>query len=386
MDIFNNIFVLLILLLTFLALSAWFSGSETALFSLSRARLLSYKESLNRRRKAVYKLMSNYSYTLIVLIFCNMLVNTALTLTSDSLFHQHLQLNPVYEQLITIVFAVIVLLLFGEVAPKTIALMYSHRIADSVALPILFLRKLLFPLVWMMNKIFSSILDRIGRQKPRALNSEEYSSYIEMSVAAGAFSQPERELLESVFELRRIIAEEIMTARVNLAPIRANTSPDAIAERIKKKKQEFYPIISKDIDDAELLLSAKDFFIISPEERCEWQKYSTFPAIFIPANVNLTQVLKTLNKKKVPAVFPKIIHYREGEKWSFSFKRLIKSQEYKTFLWVIIVMIIFHLKDEIMIEHETIDVKILILFVIAFILGMLDFIGEVIRYRKKQLA
>jgi len=91
-------------------------------------------------------------------------------------------------------------------------------------------------------------------------------------------------------------------------------------------------------------------------------------------------------KKKVPAVFPKIIHYREGEKWSFSFKRLIKSQEYKTFLWVIIVMIIFHLKDEIMIEHETIDVKILILFIIAFILGMLDFIGEVIRYRKKQLA
>ena len=149
--------------------------------------------------------------------------------------------------------------------------------------------------------IFSSILDWIGRQKPRALNSEEYSSYIEMSVAAGAFSQPERELLESVFELRRIIAEEIMTARVNLAPIRAKTSPEAIAARIKEKKQEFYPIISKDIDDAELLLSAKDFFIISPEERREWQKYSTFPAVLIPANVSLTQVLKTLNKEKVPA-------------------------------------------------------------------------------------
>jgi len=301
MDIFNNIFVQLILLLIFLALSAWFSGSETALFSLSRARLLSYKESSNHRHKAVYKLMSTYSYTLIVLIFSNMLVNTALTLTSDSLFHQHLQLDPVYEQIITIVFTVIVLLLFGEVAPKTIALMYSHRIADSVARPILFLRKILFPLVWVMDKVFSSILDWIGHQKPRALNSEEYFSYIEMSVAAGAFSQPERELLESVFELRRIIAEEIMTPRVDLAPIRANTAPDAIAERIKEKKQEFYPIINKDIDDTELLLSAKDFFVISTEERREWQKYSTFPAILIPANVSLTQVLKTLNKEKVPA-------------------------------------------------------------------------------------
>ena len=301
MDIFNNIFIQSILLLTFLALSAWFSGSETALFSLSRARLLSYKKSSDRRQKTVYKLMNTYGYTLIVLIFSNMLVNTGLTLTSDSLFHQHLQLNPIYEQIITIVFALVVLLLFGEVAPKTIALMYSHNIADSVAQPILFLRKLLFPLIWIMDKVFSLILNWIGHQKPRALNSEEYSSYIEMSVAAGAFSQSERKLLESVFELRRIIAEEIMTARVDLAPIRANTSPDAIAKRIKEKKHEFYPLIDKDIDDAELLLSAKDFFIISPEERHEWQKHSTFHAVLIPANVSLTQVLKTLNKEKVPA-------------------------------------------------------------------------------------
>ncbi|MFH1519475.1 MAG: isoprenylcysteine carboxylmethyltransferase family protein [Candidatus Omnitrophota bacterium] len=91
-------------------------------------------------------------------------------------------------------------------------------------------------------------------------------------------------------------------------------------------------------------------------------------------------------KKKVPAIFPTIFPYREGEKWSFSFRRLIKSQEYKTFLWVTIFMIAFHLKDEMLIEHETVDVKILILFVSAFILGMFDFIGEIIRRKKEQLA
>ncbi len=301
MDIFSNIFVQLILLLIFLVFSAWFSGSETALFSLSRARLLSYKDSSNRHHKAVSKLMSSYGYTLITLIFCNMLVNTALTLTSNSLFRQHLDISPIYEQLITIVFALIVLLLFGEVAPKTIALMYSHYIADHVALPILFLRKLLFPLVWAMDKFFASILNWIGHQKPEALSSEEYSSYIEMSVAAGAFSQPERELLESVFELRQLIAEEIMVVRVNLAPLRVDTSPEAIAERIKEKKQQFYPVIKKDIDDAELLLSAKDFFLLPFNQRRDWQKRCTFPAVLIPANASLTQALKTLNKEKVPA-------------------------------------------------------------------------------------
>ena len=301
MEIFSNIFVQIFLLLIFLSLSAIFSGSETALFSLSRARLLSYKESPDRRRKAIHKLMSSYSYTLITLIFSNMLVNTAVTLTSDSLFHQQLQLDPVYKQIITISFAVVVLLLFGEVAPKTVALLYSHRISDAVAVPVLYLRKFLFPLIWMMEKFFALILDRIGRKKPEALSSEEYSTYIEMSVAAGAFSQPERKLLESVFELRQLIAEEVMTPRVDLAPIRANTSPEAIAERIKEKKQEFYPVITKDIDDSEFLLSAKDFFLTAPDKRGKWQKYSTFPAPLIPANVSLTQVLKTLKMKKVSA-------------------------------------------------------------------------------------
>lgn len=91
-------------------------------------------------------------------------------------------------------------------------------------------------------------------------------------------------------------------------------------------------------------------------------------------------------KKKVSAMLPTIFPYREGEKWPFSFRRLIKSQEYKTFLWVIIFMIAFHLKDEMLIEHEAIDVKILILFGSAFILAMFDFIGEIIKWKKKQLV
>ncbi|MDD5699241.1 MAG: hemolysin family protein [Victivallaceae bacterium] len=301
MEIFGNIFVQLLLLLVFLSLSAWFSGSETALFSLSRARLLSYRQSPDRRHQAISKLLNSYGYTLIVLIFGNMVVNIALTLTSDNFFSRHLQLNPAYEKGVTITFSVIALLFFGEIAPKTIALMHSHRIADQVALPVLFLRKLLFPLIWVMDKIFALILDRIGRRKPEALNSEEYVSYIEMAAAAGAFSPPEQELLKSVFGLRRIIAEEVMTARVNLAPIRVDTSPGSIAARIKEKKLEFYPIIVKDIDDSEFILSARDFFLLSPDEQYEWKRHCTFPAVLIPANVSLTQVLKTLNREKIPA-------------------------------------------------------------------------------------
>ena len=291
----------IILIIFFLILSACFSGSETALFSLSRARLLSYKESNDPRHKAISKLMTSYSYTLILLIFCNMLVNTALTLVTDKFFHSQLDLDPVYEQIITIVFAVVVLLIFGEVVPKTVSLLYSHKITNAVAIPILYLRKALFPIIWIMDKFFSAILNWIGRKKTRALNSEEYESYIEISAAAGAFSKSEQELLTSVFNLRDHIAEEVMTARVNLSPIWVTTPHHDVAKRTKRKKQEFYPVVTKDIDDSERILSTKEFFFIPPEERSEWLERSTFPATMIPANVSLTKVLNTLKSENVPA-------------------------------------------------------------------------------------
>jgi len=86
-------------------------------------------------------------------------------------------------------------------------------------------------------------------------------------------------------------------------------------------------------------------------------------------------------KNKTPAILPTVSPYREGEKWPFSFKRLIKSQEYKLFLWMIILVIAFHLKDELFVEHETIDKKIIALIISAFVLGSIDFIGEIIKWK-----
>jgi len=89
-------------------------------------------------------------------------------------------------------------------------------------------------------------------------------------------------------------------------------------------------------------------------------------------------------RNKIPAIVPTIFPYREGEKWSFSFKRLIKSQEYKLFIWIIILVIAFHLKDEFLLEHKKIDTKISVLMVAAFFIGIIDFIGEIIKWKKNK--
>ncbi|MBL8013726.1 MAG: isoprenylcysteine carboxylmethyltransferase family protein, partial [Candidatus Omnitrophica bacterium] len=87
-------------------------------------------------------------------------------------------------------------------------------------------------------------------------------------------------------------------------------------------------------------------------------------------------------RMSVPAIFPTFQAYRNGEKWPFSFQRLLHSQEYKLFLWMIILIIGFHLKDELLIEHETPDLKIWMLTLTALAMASSDFILDIFRKRK----
>ncbi|MDD5006106.1 MAG: isoprenylcysteine carboxylmethyltransferase family protein [Candidatus Omnitrophica bacterium] len=86
-------------------------------------------------------------------------------------------------------------------------------------------------------------------------------------------------------------------------------------------------------------------------------------------------------KRKIAAMIPAFLPYQEGEKWPFSFRRLIHSQEYKLFIWVIVMVIAFHLKSEFLAEREIIDAKILTLIIVAFLLGSVDLLGEFIKFR-----
>ncbi len=84
-------------------------------------------------------------------------------------------------------------------------------------------------------------------------------------------------------------------------------------------------------------------------------------------------------KQSVHGLWPRLTAYRAGDKWAFSLSRLLKSQEYKLFIWTIIIVIAFHLKDELFVEREAIDAKIIILIASALVLALLDVIGEFFR-------
>lgn len=89
-------------------------------------------------------------------------------------------------------------------------------------------------------------------------------------------------------------------------------------------------------------------------------------------------------EKKVPAIVPSIFPYREGEKWPFSIKRLLRSQEYKLFIWMIILVIIFYLKYAFLIRHEGLNARtsglIITMFILAFFDPAAGFIRRMLRW------
>ncbi len=291
---------LLILFILMLLGSAFFSGCETALFSLSRARLLAWKSDQSLARRRITELMGkSYSKTLIVLILGNMFVNSALSMSGNELM-SHLNYSPVATTVLSAIVSIVMLLLIGEITPKAFALIYPEEISQKSAGVIYMLRKILSPFIFIIEKIFSVILDVLGRKESQPLNHDEYASYLDMANSVGAFSGEETELLSNVFELRNMNVNSVMRARVDIVSIKRGMTPEKIAESIQISHELYYPVVDENIDDAEAFISARDFYLISSDQRVEWEKLSTFAVVFIPENSTLTKALAQMKKNAVP--------------------------------------------------------------------------------------
>ena len=296
------IIIQIALLLLLVVLSAFFSGSETALFSLSRARLLGYRNDTSKTRRAIVTLLDGYQKTLIALVLGNMFVNIGISLINNQLIAA-VGLNPIMTTILSVFIAVVLLLIFGEVTPKTIALVNSERVSAWVALPLFYFRRIIYPLIVVADWIFSVILNMLGRQDSHPLSHDEYASYIELAAIGGAFSHDEQLLLHKALELRSTSVAELLTPRVDIHTVNHKLTSAAVKDKIIEFKQPFIPIIDQDIDDAEFLLTSKEFFWLSAGERQAWiTAPCRFPAVFMPLQCSLVQALRKMRTDNVPAL------------------------------------------------------------------------------------
>ena len=188
-----SLLIRLILLVVLIILSGFFSGSETAFFSISKHQVRGYETSRNLSRRWAYHLLKNPKNLIITLLIGNEFVNVAVTVTVTSLvltFHENVYLP--------ILISASLLLAFGETMPKTIGVNYPERFALLASVPLRIFSKLIKPL----RRMIARIVDLIGRLfgfEPKDLGytitEDEFRTLVDMGHDGGVLEVEEKELI-----------------------------------------------------------------------------------------------------------------------------------------------------------------------------------------------
>ena len=299
MDSSTSNSIQIILLVILLVGSGFFYASETALMSLSRIKMRHMEEDGVKGAKLVSSLVEDSNRLLTSILIGNNIVNIAATSIATSLFTATLGAQGV--AMATGVMTVLVLI-FGEITPKTISANNPEKASLVVSKPIKFFVIILTPVVWVFNIITKVIFKLFGVDdngvKP-FITEEELKTMVNVSHEEGLLEIEEREIINNVFEFGDMQAKEAMVQRLDIVAIDMEDSYDEIIELFKTEKLSRMPVYEETIDDIIGTLNIKDIIFLSDEEieNFDIKKYIRDP-FFTYEFKKITQLLEEMKKDK----------------------------------------------------------------------------------------
>ena len=293
----NSIQIVLIIIL--LIGSGFFSASETALMSLSKIKMRHMEEDGVKGAKLVSTLIEDSNRLLTSILIGNNIVNIAATSITTSLFTAMLGAQGVA---IATGLMTVLVLIFGEITPKTISANNPEKASLVVAKPIKFFVTILTPIVWIFNIITKVIFKLFGVDdkgvKP-FITEEELKTMVNVSHEEGLLEMEEREIINNVFEFGDMQAKEAMVQRLDIVAIDMEDSYEEIIDLFKTEKLSRMPVYEETIDDIIGILNIKDIIFLSDEEieNFDIKKYMR-EAFFTYEFKKITQLLEEMKKDK----------------------------------------------------------------------------------------
>lgn len=282
----------LILIFILLFFSALFSGSETALVSLDSIKIKRLQKR-NRDTKYLLGLLSDPSRFLTTILIGNMLVNIMLSTILTTILIKTLGDKGLA---VAIGMATFLLLIFGEVTPKTFAIKRAEDFSFNVARPLEIFARIIFPLRYIFSHAANVLIKamRISLDKETPLTPEELKSVIELSHRHGVVKENEKEMIRSVLELTQTDVQSIMTPRPDIKALSLDKSQKEASDFLKNIKHSKVPIYKGTIDNITGILYSKDLFF-SPDR--DFRTLSR-PAIFVPETKKIDELLKDFQSQK----------------------------------------------------------------------------------------
>ena len=295
-----SVLIKIILIFILLCFSAFFSGSETALFSLGSVKLFKFKESKHPKELLIYKLLENPRRLLISILVGNECINISASALAASLC---ISLVGFQGKWIAIAVMTPLILLFGEVLPKTIAVSHNEKFSSFVARPLDLFAGIILPLRWTIRRIVDRILALFGSRhenQSTIFYERELKDLIDVGHKEGILEEEERALIHNILKFNDTPVFSIMTPYSIMFTLSHDLPIEQAIKQAKKHPYSRIPVYKGEKNNIIGILNVKDLLAINfkPDRDTTSIESILRPPHFVLQDRRIHVVLKEFQKEK----------------------------------------------------------------------------------------
>ncbi len=257
----------IIVLVILLCLSAFFSSAETALTTVNQIRIRTLAEEGNRQAKTVLKITEHSGKMLSAILIGNNVVNLSASSLATALA---IQLFGSAGAGIATGILTILILIFGEITPKTMATIRAERISLRYSRIIWALMCILTPVIFIIQSLAMGVLRILGvnpNEKKAGMTASELRTIMDVGHESGIIETEEKEMINNMFDFGDTMAKEIMVPRIDMTFAQADSTFDELLEIFREDKYTRLPVYEETPDDVIGILNIKDLLLCENKEQ-----------------------------------------------------------------------------------------------------------------------
>lgn len=260
-----SVAIQIVALVVLIALSSFFSSAETSFVSVNLIRMRSLADDGNKRAARVLKIRENSAKMLSAVLIGNNLVNISAsalaTMVAQSLFGN--SAVSIATGIMTVV-----VLIFGEITPKTIATANADKIAPVYSSIIWLLMIVFTPVIFILNKVSSAFLFILGFKSDKnqaSITEDELRTLVNVSHEEGVIENDEHAMISNVFDFGDSQAKDVMIPRIDMTCISVNSTYEEIVEVFREDKYTRLPVYEDNVDNVIGIINVKDLLLCDKE-------------------------------------------------------------------------------------------------------------------------
>lgn len=292
----------IIIIVVCVILSAYFSATETAFSTFNRIRVKNMAEKGNKKAALALKLSDNYDSLISAILIGNNIVNIlasamATLLFTNVIFGNHPNKEDLGATVSTIVLT-LVILIFGEISPKTMAKNSPESFVLFSAPIINFVRIVLYPFIFIFNGWQKLLAKLFKKEEDQGMTEEELISIIEEAEEDGDIDKEESDLIKSAIEFGDLEVGDIFTPRIDITSLPVGASKEEVAKTFSESGYSRLPVYDGDIDNIVGILYYKDFYTVAYKTQVPLHEIIK-PVIYVALSQPVNELMKELQEKQL---------------------------------------------------------------------------------------